>query len=337
MARYQPISELIEAPATPQRLKERLTDVLAMRAFAIHQLGLPDNGSYRSYVELERPYVVWSVFATPEFSLTPHTDCFFVVGCLSYRGFFAKSAAERYAAQLRGQSYDVYIAGVTAYSTLGWFADPVLSTLLQGSEARLARLIFHELAHQKLYIDDATDFNEGFAVTVEIEGVQRWFRDDPPALQVLRQDLCREEEFRRLIETARERLATLYINHRGAMTLRAEKQEILSDLQATYAQLREGRWRDYAGYDQWFAHRLNNAQLAAVDIYRRHVPAFQRLLHEMKGNLQAFYAAAARLGELPPEVREAQLRRLALQAKDSPPMICEVRTRQELANVPTPY
>ncbi|WP_245272764.1 aminopeptidase [Mesorhizobium sp. LNHC221B00] len=170
MAARKNVGRLIRDPSTPEALRARLTSASAIRRFATDELALPENGSYRSYVDIGRDDVTYAVFAAPQFSLTPITWCFPVFGCVPYRGYFSRKSAADSAVELQRQGLDVYVSGVTAYSTLGWFSDPLLSTMLRQDDTYLASLVFHELAHQKIYVDGDSAFNEAFAVSVETSG-----------------------------------------------------------------------------------------------------------------------------------------------------------------------
>lgn len=312
--RERPIEEVMADPASPQALKDRLARVLEIRAFASSELGLPDNASYRRYADLGRPFVVWNVFAAPEFSVQPLPSCFPFAGCVSYRGFFARKDAERHAAALAGEGHDVYIGGVPAYSTLGWFADPVLNTFIHYPEAEIARLVFHELAHQVAYVRDDTAFNESFAVAVEQEGVRRWLARGGDAVQ--RDEFERDRrirvEFAGLVQKHRARLDALYRNPLAPNAMRERKRQILAELVSEYQSIKGG-WGGYSGYDGWFAGPLNNAQLASVAVYSQWVAPFEALLARESADLTRFYAAVKELAALPREEREAQLRALAPQ------------------------
>ena len=313
--RERPVEEVIADPAVAETLKHKLARVLEIRAFASRELGLPDNPSYRRYADLERPYAVWNVLATPEFSVQPLEWCFPFAGCVSYRGYFAREAAERFSAELVEQGYDAYVGGVPAYSTLGWFADPVLNTFIHYPEAELARLVFHELAHQVLYVRDDTVFNESFAVSVEREGVRRWLARSGDAKQ--REQYERQQriraEFSGLIQDYRKQLDALYRSRLAPDAMRERKRAAFTGLEAEYRALRAG-WNGYGGYDRWFEQRPNNAQIASVAIYTQHVPAFEALLKREDGDLTRFYAAVRQLAALPSEEREERLRALVPQA-----------------------
>jgi predicted aminopeptidase len=303
-----PLDEVIDDPATPAETRARLELVREARAFASGRLGLPDNDSYTTYVALDRPYVVWNVFAAPEFSIDPKRWCFPVAGCVVYRGYFAEEDAAAYAAKLAAEGWDTYVAGVAAYSTLGRFDDPVLSTMLRWQDWQLAGLLFHELAHQVVYVKDDSEFNESFATTVEEEGLARWLaaRGEPEALADYRADERRTGAFSLLVGRTRERLAALYGRELDEPAMRAAKAEAFETLRREYRALRED-WGGYAGYDAWFERPLNNAQLVPVATYRRYVPAFRALLRESGGDLPAFYAACRDLAELPADERRARL------------------------------
>jgi predicted aminopeptidase len=305
----QPIDRVILSPDTSPALKTRLSTVLQMREFACRELHLPDNDSYRSYADLERPYVVWNVFAAPELSTELKTWCFPLVGCVSYRGYFSKEQAERFAAGLRQQGYDTYVTGVPAYSTLGWFDDPVLNTFIHYSETSLAGLIFHELAHQKLYVRDDSMFNESFATAVEMEGLRRWYAASGSGERMATYETARrrKSEFVDLVLGYRDSLQELYASAASDAEKRGSKAQILHGLRESYEQLREA-WGGYAGYDGWFADEPNNAKLACVAAYTRLVPAFQSLLVQHDNDLARFYAAVRELGGLPKPQRDARLK-----------------------------
>lgn len=312
--REQPIEEVIADPATAQTLKDKLGRALEIRAFASRDLGLPDNQSYRRYADLERPFVVWNVFAAPEFSVQPARWCFLFAGCVRYRGYFSREDADRFAAELSAQGNDVYVGGVPAYSMLGWFSDPVLNTFIHYPEAELARLIFHELVHQVLYVRDDTTFNESFAVAVEREGVRRWLArhgDAKQREQHERQQRIRAE-FSSLIQNYRRQLDALYRSSLAPGAMRSRKHAILAELEAEYRKLKAG-WAGFNGYDRWFERKPNNAQVASVAIYTQLVPAFEALFEREGRDLARFYAAVQQLADLPRVEREEQLRSLAPQ------------------------
>ena len=297
MSRAQPVEAVLADPAADGVLKERLALARRLRDFATRELHLPDNGSYRNYAELGRPYALWNVVAAPEFSLAPLQSCFPVAGCVSYRGYYDRAAAERYASGLRAVGNDVVVFGVPAYSTLGWFDDPLLSTFIDYPEAELARLIFHELAHQLVYAKDDSTFNESFAVAVEREGLRRWLaqqgRAAPPA---------RKEEFAALIEETRKQLEALYRTRLAPEAMREKKRAALEALRPWLAVLKglEGQ-------------EPNNALLAAYATYADLVPAFDKMLAEAGGDLPAFYARVKALAALEPAQRKT-----ALSAPSSP-------------------
>ena len=289
-----------------------------MRDFATTDLGLPDNGSYRSYVQLDRRYVVWNVIAAPEFSLRLREWCFLVVGCVRYRGYYHERAAQDYGNELRSAGEDVYIQGVDAYSTLGWFDDPMLSTLLRRDEAQLAGSIFHELAHQQLFITDDTAFNEGFAKTVELEGVRRWLQaHGSPQLKARYEiQIRRERQFVDLVRQAVRQLGDVYASKQSTEDMRDAKAQVVARLRDDYARLKTV-WQGYDGYDGWFSTDLNNAKLGSIGIYQDYVPAFQQLLTQNQGDLRAFYRAAQTLGHMSKTQRVAQLDQLSQAYQES--------------------
>jgi predicted aminopeptidase len=306
--REQPIKTLLADQTTPPDLKRRLESVLHIREFASRELALPDNGSFRKYADLERPYVLWNVFAAPEFLIKPIEWCFVFAGCVSYRGYFSESEAGRIAENQRSQGYDVFVAGVPAYSTLGWFHDPVLNTFIYDPEAEVAGLIFHELAHQLLYVKDDTTFNESFAVTVQREGVSRWLAkygtSEQRAAFVVAQR--RKEDFVLLVMKYRSRLDELYRSDISDLKKRENKRQIFSDLQQDYTQLKAS-WGSFSGYDHWLPPEANNASLASVTVYTQLVPAFQALLAKNDGDLTRFYQVVKEIAGLPKPERDARL------------------------------
>ncbi len=313
MHRTRPIEQVLADGATEPALRARLERVLEIREFASRELALPDNGSYRGYADLGRPYVVWNVVAAPELAIAPRPSCFLVVGCVSYRGYYSRDRAEAFAAELAAQGYDVFVYGVPAYSTLGWFDDPILNTFVRYPDAELARLVFHELAHQVVYLKGDTTFNESFAVAVEEEGLRRWLpgrvTEEERAAYLLGRE--RRAAFVALVLRYRARLGTLYESSASDAEKRAGKARLLAELDAEYRALRDGEWGGWAGYDRWFEKGVNNAQLASVATYEELVPAFRALLAREGGDLRRFYAAVGTLARLEPPARAAALAALA--------------------------
>jgi predicted aminopeptidase len=307
----QPITQILHE-SNDIALKQQLATVLKIKTFATEELHLPKNASYTEYADLKRPYVVWSVFATPSFSLELKRWCFLFAGCISYRGYFNEASARELAETLQQQGYDVYVAGITAYSTLGWFNDPVLNTMLDWPTPQLAGLIFHELAHQQLYLKDDSIFNESFASIVEQVGTERWLAQQgtPQEIAEDRQTQQQEQAFVHLIMTTRQELEKIYQQPLAPESMTVAKQQVFDQLQTRYAQLKQ-QWNNDNRYDRWFATQLNNAKLASVITYQHHVPAFQALLARCHNDLPKFYLAAKQLGELPPDDREYQLNLLA--------------------------
>jgi predicted aminopeptidase len=296
MARRQPVDALVTDPATPETLKVRLERVAAMREFASRELALPDNGSYRQYARLDRDYPVWSVWVTPEFDLAPRQSCFPVSGCVPYRGYYARDAADQYAAAFRAAGDDVMVGGVTAYSTLGHFDDPLTSAMLRLPDERLAGLIFHELAHQVVYVKNDATFNESFARAVEIEGTLRWLAQQQEAvdLAAYRAALVRADAFFDSIKATRAALAGLYASPLDDKAKRRGKARIFETLRETQ-RLRTQQDPAWSVYDPWFADELNNARLAAVSIYFDDVAMFRDLLEKNRGDFSVFYSAVRSL------------------------------------------
>ena len=310
-SRQHDIEAVIDNPHTSETLREKLRAVLTVRNFATSELGLPQNSSYRSYANLERPYVLWNVFAAPEFSIQPRQWCFVFAGCVNYRGYFLKVDAEEFAAGLAPEGYDVFVGGVPAYSTLGYFPDPVLNTFIGYPTPHLARLVFHELAHQVVYVRDDSEFNESFAVTVEQEGVRRWLdrygsEQDRKTSALIGQ---RRTQFVNLIEVYRQRLDALYKSGLPRDEMRVRKAVLFAELDDDYAKLKQS-WGGFAGFDRWFEDKPNNAVLASIAIYTKKVPAFQALLAREGRDLQRFYVEVKAIARLRKPERTAALERL---------------------------
>jgi predicted aminopeptidase len=307
----RPISRVVADPETAPELRQRLALVERLIAFAGEELDLADSESYRTYVALDRPYAVWNVVAAPQLSVEPLTWCFPIAGCVGYRGYFSERRAAAFAEQLRARGYEVDWGGVAAYSTLGHFADPVLSSFVFWPESDLAGLLFHELAHSRVYVKDSTAFNESFATAVELEGVERWLarQGDSQQAAAVREHYRREEEVVALLLDYRGRLAEVYVAERLEEWKRQRKAELLVELTAAYGDLRAagGGTR---GYDAWFSEAPNNARLAAIGSYHRWVPAFEALLATAGGDLGEFYGEAERLAALPADERQARLETL---------------------------
>jgi predicted aminopeptidase len=308
MWRAAPIEERLHEPDTPAPLREKLERVLAIREFASRELALPDNDSYRRYADLGRPYVLWNVFAAPEFSVAPVQSCFPFAGCVSYRGFYSEEAAQRHADELAKQGDDVYIGGVSAYSTLGWFSDPVLSTFIQYPEPEVARIVFHELAHQEVYVKGDTVFNESFAATVEEEGLRRWLeREGTPAQRSAYADSRRRRsEFSALVLKSRVKLADFYARPITAEEKREGKRRLFAEMNDEYGALKAS-WGGFTGFDRLLARGMNNAFLVSIASYSELVPAFRALLAQKQGDLPAFYQAVRDLARLEKAERDARL------------------------------
>jgi len=309
----RPVPEVLADPQTPAPLKDRLALTQRMRDYAVTELKLPDNASYRRFADIKRPAAVWNVVAAPELSLTLKTWCFPVVGCVGYRGYYDKAEAEAFAAALRSEGLEVNVYGVPAYSTLGQLpgsrlADPLLSSFIEWPEGELARLIFHELTHQVAFAKGDTLFNESFATAVERIGGTRWL--DTQASPQAREDYlrynARREDFRALTQRYRDELNTLYTSTLPDAVKRSAKAELMERLRRDYATLKVERWGGFSGYDGWFA-RANNASMGVLAAYNELVPNFERLFDREGRDFTRFYAEVRRLAALPFEERRAAL------------------------------
>ncbi len=318
MRARQPLEEVLADPATPPALRQQLLVVDAALLFARLELALPPTRSYRHYADLGRPYVVWNVFAAPEFSLEPRQWCYPVAGCTTYRGWFAEARARASASDLADRGDDVFVGGVAAYSTLGWFADPVLNTMLGDDDASLAGLLFHELAHQRVYVPGDTPFNEGFATLVEEEGTRRWLasRRDTAGLCAFLVRRARRAAILDLLAGLRAELGAIYSAGAPDDWRRQQRRDAFAGAEESHRQLR-ARWPGPPWFDSWFDGGLNNARLAALASYEELVPAFRALLARDGGDLARFYRSAEALGHEGPEVRERLLRQLGSAPEDA--------------------
>ncbi len=305
LKRREPVAEVVADPATPAELARRLDLLQEARQFSIDELGLPDNNSYRSYSDLERDYVLWNVFAAPEFSLDSKRWCYPIVGCVSYRGYFSEDRAEREAAKLAARGFDVAVGGVPAYSTLGRFDDPILNTMLRWDDVHLVSTLFHELAHQVLYIKDDTAFNESFATAVEEIGIQRWLagRGEKGDMSRYRERKAFNRDLLAIVDVARADLESLYASDVDDDTMRAAKAERMAALDSDVRALLAATGRQR----HWLTLGLNNARLVPMALYEGHVPAFRALYAECEFDLECFYAAAIEVSELSTEGRAARL------------------------------
>jgi predicted aminopeptidase len=311
--RARPVPQVLADAATADPLRERLALSQRMRSYAVTELKLPDNNSYRRYAALNRPAVVWNVVAAPELSLTLKTWCFPVMGCVGYRGYFDRGQADALAAELKAQGWEAGVYGVPAYSTLGWTnwlgGDPLLSTFIQWPEGELARLIFHELSHQVVYVNDDTMFNESFATAVERIGGARWLATQAgeAARTEYQQYDGRRRDFRELTSRTRAQLEALYKSAAPDADKRARKAEILAAMRAEHQRIKAERWGGFTGYDGWFE-RANNAALGVQAAYNELVPGFERVFEQQGRDWDRFYAEVKRLAALPKAERQATLR-----------------------------
>jgi len=309
LADAKPIDRWLEDPKPREELKSRLKRVREIREFAARELGLPNNGSYQSFARLDRQFVMWNVVAAPELSLRPERWCFPVAGCVDYRGYYNQQEAQAFAAGLRKKGLDVRVNGVPAYSTLGWFNDPVLSTFIHYPEAELARLVFHELAHQVAYAPGDSQFNESFATAVEEFGVARWLAiNGDDEMRARHQTFTyRREGFLKLLDAYRMRLDQLYQSAASPADKRRQKLALLDALQLDYRSLKQD-WGGFTGYDRWFDEPVSNAHFALMSTYHELVPAFHGLLSE-KQSLPAFYDAVRSLARMASPQRHLMLDR----------------------------
>lgn len=307
MASSEPIDDLLREEALEETRREQLEQAQAIRRYASEHLGLPDNDSYTEFAELGRPFAVWSVVATDPFSMVPKEWCFPVVGCVTYRGYFQQQAAQALADELAEQSLDVYVGGVQAYSTLGWFDDPIVSSMLDRGDILLAEVVFHELAHQRLYFKNDTDFNEAFATLVGEYGVRQWLSDtNPEALPRYEQWLAQKEAFITLLQDTSDDLKVLYLTEPDEAKKAEGKAGIFAQMKRRYDDMKAD-WGGTLPYDKWFEKPVNNARLATVATYRDLVPDFARWFSACGSEFEPFYNAMLSFKELEGDERQRAL------------------------------
>jgi predicted aminopeptidase len=307
MSKRRPIARVVADPRTPADVRQQLEAVAQIREFASRNLHLPDNGSYRTYADVGRPYVVWNVVAAPEFSVDPKEWCYPIVGCVAYRGYFVERRARAYGDALKSKGFDVSVGGVAAYSTLGHFDDPILNTMIGWNDVELASIIFHELTHQMIYIANDADFNEALATTVEDEGVRRWLESLGRSGELARYELeeKRSLEVVALLTRTREELRVLYGSGIDPARMRERKAAAFAALRESYARLVQG-WGPHPPFESWFEKsEINNAYLASIATYYDCVPGFRRELAAVGGDLDAFYRRVRELAKLDQEKRDA--------------------------------
>ena len=302
------IQRLRERDDIDASVRSKLDMILAIRNFADEELLLPVGGNYLTYVDLEREHVVWNVFAAPEFSVDPVIWCYPVAGCVTYRGYFSEAAASNFAEQMGLDGFDVYIGGVDAYSTLGWFDDSLLSTVISRTDHQLAALVFHELSHQLLYVPGDTKFNESFATAVEREGLNRWLEYNNQSTVVTQAQLenARQSEFVQLVTAFRNKFDQLYAQELSDVDKRQRKHALQGELRKEYQTLKSD-WEGNISYDGWFSRSLNNAQLSTVSTYNDLVPVFDKLLENVGGDLTEFYDSVIKISNLSEEARSKAL------------------------------
>jgi predicted aminopeptidase len=306
----QDVSALVGDPATEAKLATRLALAQQARRFASEHLGLPDNHSYTRYVDLHRNYVVWNVFSTPRYSVEPELHCFPIAGCVAYRGYFAEADARAEGARLKEQGEDVEIGGVSAYSTLGWFADPILSTMLRWDDDELDSTIFHELAHQLIYVKDDSAFNESFATFVQDQGLREWRESRGLPARSDRGQLM-EDGFTALVLDLRDRLKKQYASGASDAEMEVAKQREIRAFRARYAQWRDAKWPQDHAYDAWVNAPINNARMVPFGLYDQWVPAFAALFSQSQQHWPIFYARVRELVKQPRAGRDAALERLS--------------------------
>lgn len=298
MLARQPVDKVLVS--ADDELARQLNLSKELKRFAVDELALPDSRSYDSYVDLEREFPVWAVVAAPEFSIDPKQWCYPIIGCAAYRGYFKHKKALNYASRLAADGYETSVGGASAYSTLGWFADPLLPSMMRYGDVNFAETLFHELAHQLIYLKGDSGFNEAFATVVGQQGVIRWLQENRPSeLVVYQEQLGATAQFNDLLIEYKKRLKILYLSDVNTLNKRLDKQRLFEQLKQDYQQLKENKWRGRGWYDSWFSKPVNNARLASFSTYYERVPAFNQLLMACNNDLSAFYKTIFTLKKRP--------------------------------------
>ena len=309
MLKQKPINQLLKDQNISEQRKNDLALVQEIRAYAYERLKLPKNGSYAKFVELDRKAVTWNLVVNPKYSMTPAQWCFPIVGCISYKGYFSEKKARYEAEKLTMLDYDVYVAESTAYSTLGWFNDPVISTMLDHGVLLTAETIFHELAHQQVYHKSDSDFNEAFATAVGQAGTRLWLKEKhPESLAVYEEHLQKQQQFIQLILDTSAKLKTLYKIKMQDSETEKRKRKIIEQLRINYTRLKQ-TWKGDTRYDTWFDKPINNARLALIGVYYEKIPDFSRQLKAYNYNFERFYREMKKLETLTKKQREQVLNR----------------------------
>ena len=311
VSRVKPIEDVIENKQTSEKTRKQLVQALKARQFAIKTLKLPDNKSYKGYADLKRKNVTWNVVATKELSMEPYKSCFPITGCLSYRGYFSEGRAKQFADKLKQEDYEIHIGGSSAYSTLGWFKDPIVSPMLRYGDVQLAQTLFHELAHQRLYIKDDSDFNEAFATAVGQNGVREWLTEtDSKALPRYNKNLSRYGQFLKLLSDTAAELKDLYSTKLSDEGKREKKKQLIVELRKNYQGFKK-QHPGYTNFDGWFEKPINNPRLAMVSVYHELVPDFDRWLQACDNDFPRFYNAIESISKMPKEQRINTLKQQA--------------------------
>lgn len=311
IAKQKPINKILEDKKTSKQRRNELELIQEIRAYAYDKLKLPKNGSYAKFVELDRKAVTWNLVATPKYSMSPSQWCFPIIGCISYKGYFSEAKARSEAKKTEQLGYDVYVAESTAYSTLGWFNDPVVSTMLDHGILLTAETIFHELSHQRVYHKSDSDFNEAFASAVGQAGTRLWLKEKhPKSLNFYDEHLRKQQQFIGLLLNVSSELSHLYKVKMTDAETEKGKQKILKGLRFKYTKLKQS-WGGDSGYDSWFDKPINNARLALAGVYSQQIPYFSRQLKHHNYDFEKFYTAMDELGKLSKEKRQKQLKQSA--------------------------
>lgn len=312
MGAGEPIKDVIANPTTDDKTRQQLELIQRAREFAIQELKLPDSDTFRDYADLKRPWVLWNVFATPELSLETKKWCYPFIGCYGYRAYFDEAYAKEVATELEQEGMDVYIAHTPAYSTKGWFADPVYNSMLRYDDLTLVGILFHELAHERVYIIDDSELNESFATVVQYEGVRRWlaYEKNSSAYAAYQREQQRGDEFVSMVLEHRGILQKVYASDLSKAEKRSKKKKTFSDLKKNFNTLKQS-WGGYAGYDHWFEKPLNNARLAPIGTYHNAVSVFKKLLEKQQHDLEIFYVEVEKIADLSAPERKKLLTDLA--------------------------
>jgi len=308
---HQSVRKIAKDNTKPAKLRKQMQLVLNLREYAHSKLGMNPGENYLRFKRLNRKFALWVVYAAPEFDTRLKSWWYPVAGRFTSRGWFSEKAARRYAESLAAQGLDVHVGGAPAYSTLGWFDDPVLDTFINYSESDLAELIFHELAHGRFFLAGDATFNESFATATARAAVFKWLKDnrDTDAHDRYRAECLRHDTFIKLVLETRQKLDAIYISGVSEEMMRTQKVITIENLRNQIDRLHDED-PEYSRLARWAKRPLNNANLAAIAVYNQNVSAFSRMHERNDRDFRQYFEAVESLAKIPKTERELILKEL---------------------------